>query len=158
MKRNDEKEKILKNELHHKASCDCGPDCHCGCQEGKECICGHQDSKCNCCCHKSCGKILAVILIFLAGMGFNELLHGSFRCPVKRHAPIIGNPMMYPVMKPAFTDGNGNTIIFINTDDNKQPCPCAKMHKHKHHHQFNNHNMMGNVMPETDNVPTSEEK
>ena len=46
------------NESCGKKSCNCGPDCTCGCQEGKECTCGDGD-----CCGKhgeghecKCGK------------------------------------------------------------------------------------------------------
>ena len=43
------------NESCEKKSCDCGPDCNCGCQEDKECTCGDE------CCGKHgegecCGK------------------------------------------------------------------------------------------------------
>ncbi len=40
------------NESCGKKSCNCGPDCTCGCQEGKECTCG---DGCNCGSDCTCG-------------------------------------------------------------------------------------------------------
>lgn len=46
-----------------KKTCDCGPDCKCGCNEGKACTCG---SKCKCKSH--CSGISRVIAgLFIAG-------------------------------------------------------------------------------------------
>ncbi len=128
-----------------KKTCACGPECDCGCNEGKECRCGcgcgcHCDKGCRC---KSCGaKLIGLLIIFLAGMGFNELLHGCFgRCPAKRMQPA---PMMAAAhhKMPHFTDGAG-TVIIINADGSTDvrhgdKCDCHKHHNgmkphHKHH-------------------------
>ena len=101
---------------HPEAKCDCGPDCKCGCQEGKACSCG------NCGCGKKCiFKFLLALVIFLAGMGFNELINGC--C-----GPCPGKPHHTPMMKafPSYMDEGGNTIIVINTDG-------GRSHSFSHH-------------------------
>ena len=147
--------------------CDCGPDCDCGCNEGKECTCGHHhggphgecgcgcrggECKCGCGCGKRCGgKLIALLIVFLAGMGFNELWHGCFRCPSKapHGVPAMHVPMTHHAV-PAMADGAG-TVIIINAADGsasmqnhsgkKHKCHCGKHHGenvkmhegHKHH-------------------------
>ncbi len=110
-----EKEHAEHHHPHHpEAACDSG--CKCGCQEGKECTCGCGK---DCCCGKSCScgkkcifKVLALLIVFLAGMGFNEMLHCCCApCPVK--APRVASMMR---KAPSFVDESGNTIIIINTD------------------------------------------
>ena len=112
-----EKEHAEHHHPHHpEAACDSG--CKCGCQEGKECTCGCGK---DCGCGKSCGcgcgkkcifKVLALLIVFLAGMGFNEMLHCCCApCPVK--APRVASMMR---KAPSFVDESGNTIIIINTD------------------------------------------
>ena len=89
--------------------CECGPDCKCGCG----CSCG-------CKCKKGALKILALVLVFLAGMGFDSLLHGCFRCPSKRMAP-----MHHGMTMPAkAVDTN---VIIITPDGEVQ-------YGHKKHH------------------------
>ena len=128
------------NAKHKPNHCDCGPDCKCGCQEGKECTCDKNGCKCD---HKRCGccggsclmKLLGVLIIFFAGMGFNEFIHGGCfgRCPA-------GKPMMMPMgpMKHQMMPKDGNVII-INTDGNVQKEHFCKCHHHKdvkeHHHK-----------------------
>lgn len=119
-----------------KKKCDCGPECDCGCNEGKECHCGEG---CKCGCHGGCkcgcqscgGKIIILLLVFLAGMGFNELLHGCFgRCP--KHGM---NPMaMMSAPHRAFDDGAG-TVVIVNAGGE------AMVHHKKggkHHHGMMN--------------------
>ena len=94
-----------------KKKCDCGPECTCGCNEGKECHCG---SGCNCGCRcKSCGgKIIALLIVFLAGMGFNELLHGCFgrcKCPCMRHSATMPAPH-----RPMAYSDNAGTVVIVN--------------------------------------------
>ena len=105
---------------HPEKACDCGPDCKCGCQEGKACSCGG-----HCGCGKKCVfKFLLALVIFLAGMGFNELIHGC--C-----GPCPGKPHHAPMMKafPSYMDEGGNTIIVINTDGGR---PHSFAHHGKH--------------------------
>ena len=146
-----------------KKNCACGPECECGCNEGKECTCGN-GCRCGCgchcdkgCCCKSCGgKLIALLIVFLAGMGFNELLHGCFgRCPAKKMQPA---PMMAAAHNkmPHFTDGAG-TVIIINADGSTDirhgnKCGCHKHHngvkpQHKHH---------GMPHPQKDETPFAE--
>jgi len=146
-----------------KKNCACGPECECGCNEGKECTCGcgcrcgcGEGKGCGCgcgcgegrgCyCGKGChcgsscfGKLLLLLIIFLAGMGFNEFMHGCFgRCPAKgmRPAPMLSAPHH---KVPHFTDGAG-TVIIINADGSTDvqhgnKCGCHKHHKGMKHHQ-----------------------
>lgn len=118
--------------------CNCGPECTCGCNEGKECHCGQ-----NGCCHGGCGrhcggKLIVLLIIFLAGMGFNELLHGCFgRCPSKApHAmPMVQAPMKHHGAMPTFTDG-ASTVIIINAADGHADVMHSPKHCKKHHHDM----------------------
>ena len=176
----DKKEpKHLKEEHSHpkkEATCNCGPDCKCGCQEGGECHCGengccHCGCGCGCGCKKRAAKLLAALLIFALGF-FTAKVFGckpcmrSFPCPKTGfHAPMPHAPEM--------TDGNGNTIIIINTDGSadvsrflghkhgKNGCDChhdkhqkAEKH-HKHHLKMKNHDSEAPVPAET--APTAAE-
>ena len=129
----------------NKQHCECGPDCKCGCKEGKECTCCNHEH-CGCKCHCSCGmKVLAAILIFLAGMGFNELLHCG-RCKAK--SPMIGYSMLHKAGFPLYTDGAGNTIIYINTNDSSLGGKHNFMRgKHHHHKDKNHHDKHENLAP-----------
>lgn len=135
--------------------CNCGPECTCGCNEGKECHCaenggcgcgcGCNEGKechcaenggcgcgCGCRCGKRCGgKLIALLIVFLAGMGFNELLHGGCgRCPSKApHHTMMSAPKHYGAM-PMFSDGSG-TVIIINAADGRADVFDA-MHATKH--------------------------
>lgn len=42
--------KVLKDKLCKKKTCNCGPDCTCGCNEGKECTC---EGDCDCGCNET---------------------------------------------------------------------------------------------------------
>ncbi len=141
-----------------KKTCACGPECECGCNEGKECTCGN-GCRCGCGCHcdkgcrcKSCGaKLIGLLIVFLAGMGFNELLHGCFgRCPAKGMRPA---PMMATHHKmPHFTDGSG-TVIIINADGSTDvrhgnKCGCHKHHNGmKPHHNHHGRPLQGEETP-----------
>lgn len=132
-----------------KKDCNCGPECTCGCNEGRECTCGcHGGCKCGC---KNCGgKIIALIIVFLAGMGFNELLHGCFgRCPNKGMRPAAMMTSSHRV----FDDGAG-TVVIINTGGDAMAH--HKMKKGgKHHHNMMkhpefHHGMQQKPQPETE--------
>ncbi len=143
-----EKKPEIKPEMK---KCDCGPECNCGCNEGKECHCG---DKCRCGCGKCrCGgKLIALLIVFLAGMGFNELLHGCFgRCPSKaRPAPMMSAP--HHAMPHAF-NGAGTTII-INADGSTDIRHGAKCGCHKHHKNIDKHQHHGKMpMPKTGDAP-----
>ena len=128
---------------HHDAECDCSKDCKCGCQEGKECTCSCE-KECCCGCHKGCNcskkcvlRLFAILIVFLAGMGFNELLHSCCRpCPIRAPHPA---PMMKTM---PFVDDGGNTIIIINTDGQNIPAfahhgnPKAGFKHNKKHFRF----------------------
>jgi len=99
--------KAMHNASESKEKCCCGKDCNCECGDN-----------CCCCCRKSvCLKIIACLLLFLAGMGFNELLHCG-RCPVKsRPLPPAAPVAMAPVPEfIPFPNEQGGTIIIVNTD------------------------------------------
>ncbi len=96
--------------------------------------CGpHHGPQGDCGCGKRGSKILLLLLVFFAGMGFNEFWHGCFRCPTKSH----GSPTAIYAQMPAYSDAAGTTII-INAADGMATMPpqFAKMHhKNKHHHK-----------------------
>ena len=153
------KENKVKEEAKEK-KCDCGPDCKCGCQEGKECSCGGKSCKiggsCGCgggeCpCKRVLGKVLFLALVFFAGMGVNQFMNDMNGCPARKGMP----PM--PMMKahnmgnlPFYKDGNGNTVVIVNTGEEtmKHGCKCGAdckcgcnkdgkkggCHKHGMHH------------------------
>lgn len=157
-------EKNHSEENMEQPSCNCSKDCKCGCQEGKECTCGNNcGCGCGCgngcCCKKKTFKLLAVLIIFLAGMGFNELIHCCGRCPTKGPRPMPGYHQMVPpapISAPNFADkNNGGTVIIINADGSMQTpnfkngcgchknggeCGCKKHHK-GHKHAFNDENI-----------------
>ena len=85
-----------------------------------------------------------LFLVFLAGMGFNELLHGCFgRCHGKKPLPMTHASMLHHGSVPMLTDGVG-TVIIINAADGhadvmRAPKPCHEHFKphhnmHKPHH------------------------
>lgn len=154
-----EQETNKENNMQENAHCNCDKSCTCGCQEGKECTCG-----CGCCCRrKGVFKLLAILLVFLAGMGFNELLHSCCgRCPARgpKHMPMMQMPNHMAKM-PQMSDGNGGTVIIINADGSVQPhhfgkkgCGCKKdcpCHKHKHGFK-GNHTPRADVAEEVSSV------
>ncbi len=158
-------EKNHSEENMEQPSCNCSKDCKCGCQEGKECTCENGCScGCGCgngccCCKKKTFKLLAILIIFLAGMGFNELIHCCGRCPTKGPRPMPGYHQMVPpapISAPNFADkNNSGTVIIINADGSMQTpnfkngcgchknggeCGCKKHHK-GHKHAFNDENI-----------------
>lgn len=154
-----EQENKKETEMQENAYCNCGKDCKCGCQEGKECTCG-----CGCCCRrKGIFKLLAILLVFLAGMGFNELLHSCCgRCPARGPKAMPMMPMGHHMAKmPNMAEGNGGTVIIINADGSVQPhhfgkkgCGCKKdcpCHKHKHGFK-GNHEPKAEVTEEVSSV------
>ena len=118
-------EKNHPEENMEQPSCNCSKDCKCGCQEGKECTCGCGNGCC--CCKKKTFKLLAILIIFLAGMGFNELIHCCGRCPTKGPRPM---PAQMAPMPKFPHDNNGGTVIIINADGSVQPHHFGKMGKH----------------------------
>lgn len=133
-------EKNHSEENMEQPSCNCSKDCKCGCQEGKECTC---ENGCGCgcgcgngccCCKKKTFKLLAILIIFLAGMGFNELIHCCGRCPTKGPRPMPAHHQMVPptpMPAPNFADkNNGGTVIIINADGSVQPHHFDKMGGH----------------------------
>lgn len=131
----DKKEKMETAKEENKCCCD--KNCDCGCQEGKECTC----CGCGCCCcKKKVFKVLAVLIVFLAGMGFQALLQDSFRCPMSKPRPMPMQMAPIPAMPiPAYSDAQGGNVIIINTDgsagmekflgnkDCGKDCGCNKM-------------------------------
>lgn len=103
----DKKEKV------EEKKCCCDKNCDCGCQEGKECSCC-----CACGCRKKMiFKVLAVLVVFLAGMGFNALLQCGFRCPMSKSRPVPMQLAPIPALPfPAYSDAQGGNVIIINTD------------------------------------------
>ena len=145
-----------------KKKCDCGPECTCGCNEGKECHCGHG---CKCGCGRGCGgKIIALLIVFLAGMGFNELMHGCFgRCPHKAR-PAAMMPAPHGAM-PGFAEAAG-TVVIVNTDGHADvkhasKCGCGKHHHNgmKPHHDGmrHHHGMPPKAQEETPSTETAAE-
>ncbi len=109
-----EKTEAAKAEVKEEKCC-CDKNCDCGCQDGKECTC----CCCGCCCRKKMiVKILCVLIIFLAGMGFHALLQCGFRCPMSRPRPMPMQMAPIPAMPfPAYSDAQGGNVIIINTGD-----------------------------------------
>ncbi|MBQ8481366.1 MAG: hypothetical protein IJ532_02390 [Alphaproteobacteria bacterium] len=131
------KENKAKEEVKEQ-KCDCGPDCKCGCQEGKECTCGEKGCSCHhggcgcggCCpCKRVLGKVIFFALVFFAGMGVNQFMNDTClgRCPARRGmspAQIINAQNMGNL--PFYKDGNGNTIVIVNTgEEASHGCKCG---------------------------------
>lgn len=110
-----EKTEASKAEVKEEKCCCCDKNCDCGCQDGKECTC----CCCGCCCRKKMiVKILCVLVIFLAGMGFHALLQCGFRCPMNRPRPMPMQMAPIPALPfPAYSDAQGGNVIIINTGD-----------------------------------------
>ena len=135
--------------------CDCDKNCKCGCQEGKECSC---DAKCKCecfsnkegcCCKKKVFKVLGLLIVFLAGMGFGELLDCG-GCPVKAPRPVA--PMSFNHRTPTYHDTQGGNVIIINTDGHHdefkmdKDCPLKReMMKKRHDRHFDREDKYENV-------------
>ncbi len=79
----------------------------CTCNEGNCCCC--------CKCNKKVFKILGLIIIFLAGMGFDSLLNPC-RCPNKGPRPLPNAQHHDQQPMPGVIDGQSGTVIIINTD------------------------------------------
>ena len=140
----DKKEKTEAAKEEHK--CCCNKSCDCGCQEGKECTCGC-GCGCGCGCKKKVFKVLAVLVIFLAGMGLQALLQCGFRCPMNKPRPMpVQMAPIQAMPMPAYSDAQGGNIIIINTDGSvgmekflkskgcAKDCGCKKIkHDHDHH-------------------------
>ncbi len=146
-----EKTEAAKSDVKEgKCCCDKNCGCNCGCQDGKECTCCCG----GCCCRKKMiVKILCVLIIFLAGMGFHALLQCGFRCPMAGPRPMPMQMAPIPAMPfPAYSDAQGGNVIIINTGDAQnadkfvcgskcgKDCGCKKMkdefkrlHKEMHH-------------------------
>lgn len=136
-----EKNEAAKAEVKEEKCC-CDKNCDCGCQEGKECSC------CGCCCRKKMiVKILCVLIIFLAGMGFHALLQCGFRCPLSKPRPMPMQVAPIPALPfPAYSDTQGGNVIIINTGEAQgvdkfangcnKDCGCKKMKdEFKRHHK-----------------------
>lgn len=142
----DKKEKVEAEKNENVKNCCCDKDCSCGCKDGKDCDC------CCCCCgcrKKIVVKILAVLIVFLAGMGFHALLQCGFRCPMNKPRPMPMQMAPIPAMPfPAYSDAQGGNVIIINTDGSsadkfvgKSNCGCdkdggCKKMKHDRDHRF----------------------
>ena len=157
-----------KPEMKKKCGCDenCTCDCDCGCGAHCGCHCGCHEH-CGCGAHCGCGShcggkfLLLLLLVFLAGVGFNELLHGGFKCKAKcdKHAMMAKAPM------PHFTDGAG-TVVIVNTakggaDVMHYLNPNGKNMHHKHHKHMKmknmpHHNANGAENTTPDNIPAAE--
>lgn len=123
--------------VEKEVKCDCEKNCQCGCHEGKECSCNNEC----CCCKKKVFKILGLLIVFLAGMGFGELLNcGNCYPKAPRHIA----PMGFHHKAPKYHDTQGGNVIIINTDGDHdefkmdRECPFKKeMMKKKHERHFN---------------------
>ncbi len=162
-----EKSEASKAEVKEEKCCCC--DKNCGCQDGKECSCCCGGC---CCCKKMIVKILCVLVIFLAGMGFHALLQCGFRCPLNRPLPMPVQMAPVPAFPfPAYSDAQGGNVIIINTGEAQNPeklmngcncdrncgCKkdgsCKKMKKEfKRHHKDMRH-----MRPESIQQPVSAE-
>lgn len=149
-----------KTEEIKEKKCDCGPDCKCGCQEGKECTCGDKGCSCHhgscscgcnggCCpCKRVLGKVLFLALVFFAGMGVNQFMNDTCLggCPAKRgmrQMPMMQAPRMQGNL-PFYKDGNGNTIVIVNTgEEGSHGCKCGPDCKCKHHFKKGFHKHFG---------------
>jgi hypothetical protein len=107
----DKKEKTEEISAENKKECSCDKDCKCGCNEGNCCCCK---------CHKGVFKILGILIVFLAGMGFDSLLNCG-PCPTKGGRPLPN--IQQPLPQPAFSDAQGGNIIIINTDGAERVMP-----------------------------------
>ena len=164
-----EKTEASKADVKEEKCCCCDKNCDCGCQDGKECSCCCGGG---CCCKKMIVKILCVLVIFLAGMGFHALLQCGFRCPMSRPRPMPMQMAPVPAFPfPAYSDAQGGNVIIINTgeaqnseklmngcncDRNcgcKKDGSCKKMKKEfKRHHKDMRH-----MHPESIQQPVSAE-
>lgn len=161
-----EKTEAVKAEAKAGKCCCCDKGCDCGCQEGKECSC----CSCGCCCRcckKMIVKILCVLVIFLAGMGFHALLQCGFRCPMSKPRPMPMQMAPVPALPfPAYSDAQGGNVIIINTGDAQNAdkfvggCKCGKdcgcnkggnckkmKHKDKDKDKFKHHHKDMRMMP-----------
>lgn len=125
-----EKTEASKADVKEEKCCCCDKNCDCGCQDGKECSCCCGGG---CCCKKMIVKILCVLVIFLAGMGFHALLQCGFRCPLNRPLPMPVQMAPVPAFPfPAYSDAQGGNVIIINTGEAQNPeklmngCNCNK--------------------------------
>lgn len=114
-----EKSEASKADVKEEKCCCCDKNCGCGCQDGKECSCCCG----GCCCRKKMiVKILCVLVIFLAGMGFHALLQCGFRCPLNRPRPMPVQMAPVPAFPfPAYSDAQGGNVIIINTGEAQNP-------------------------------------
>ena len=124
-------------------ACETENKCSCGCGEG-HCNCGC-DCGCGCCCKgkKFFAKLLAALILFLAGFGFAHLCC----CGCNHHkAPHMQRSYIAATKHkaPDFADG-ANNIIIINADGEAEVAH-RPIHKKHHHHMKK---MMDN-MPQAD--------
>lgn len=146
------KEHHIHDDCKENCACNANQGATCGCGCGGNCSCG---TNCQCGCHKKCGgKIILLLLVFLAGMGFNQLWRGCMgRCPHKM--PHNLSAMHTPI--PAANDG-GTTIV-INTADGCADVWSSKnnFHKHhKHHKGINSDNFKNAVSHQHPSVPKAD--
>lgn len=93
-------------------------------KNGQECSCG---GHCSCHCKHWLLKIVAALILFLAGFGLACMCHcGGHHYDGGKYLKHIAKQMRHTA--PNYTDGAGNVII-INTDGKGSPAP-HKMRPH----------------------------
>ena len=135
-------------ETENKCACGCGEGhCGCGCGEG-HCGCG-----CGCKGKKFFAKLLAALILFLAGFGFAHLCC----CGCHHHkAPHMQHSYLAAAKQkaPDFADGASN-IIIINADDEAKMAH-RPFHKKHHHHMKKMKQYMSENMPQAEENTASE--
>ena len=150
-----------KKEPHPKpkdCACETENKCACGCGEG-HCGCGCGEGHCGCGCGCGCkgkkffAKLLAALILFLAGFGFAHLCC----CGCHHHkAPHMQHSYLAAAKQKTsdFADGASN-IIIINADGEAEMAH-RPFHKKHHHHMKKMKQYMSENIPQTEENATSE--
>lgn len=145
-----EKEDNAKKDCNCENKCECSKDCKCGCNCG--CCCG-------CSCKKIIFKLIALTIVFLAGVGFGCILCcgcGKGRHHIPAHFEMAKHSMhKQPKNSVIVIKTDGNEIIPVVSDADKDYRNFRK-HGPKHHHRLNLGMPNAPVAPETENSAPTE--